>query len=210
MEATPIPEAGTPGGYSGHGWRPAIEVSHRARMEILGAILLALLLGALAQTIVGPALPTIVTDLKGNDLYTWVVTIYLLTSTISVPFYGKLSDLYGRKPLLIIGIVIFLVGSALSGLSQTMEQLILFRGIQGLGAGALFPISLAVIGDLFSPQERGKYQGLFGAVFGVSAHSRIRIRFRFRMISGTSSWTSGIVVNSCMTLSTRTDVIAAP
>jgi len=169
MEATPIPEAGTPGGYSGHGWRPAIEVSHRARMEILGAVLLALLLGALDQTIVGTALPTIVTDLHGNDLYTWVVTIYLLTSTISVPFYGKLSDLYGRKPLLIIGIVIFLVGSALSGLSQTMEQLILFRGIQGLGAGALFPISLAIIGDLFSPQERGKYQGLFGAVFGVSA-----------------------------------------
>ena len=137
-------------------------------MEILGAVLLALFLGALDQTIVGTALPTIVTDLGGNDLYTWVVTIYLLTSTVSVPFYGKLSDLYGRKPLLIIGITLFLIGSALSGLSQTMEQLILFRGIQGLGAGALFPISLAVIGDLFTPAERGKYQGLFGAVFGVS------------------------------------------
>ena len=102
------------------------------------------------------------------DYYTWVVTAYLLTSTVTVPIYGKLSDLYGRKPMLMVGIGLFLVGSALSGLSQTMWQIVLFRGIQGLGAGALFPISLAVIGDLFSPAERGKYQGLFGAVFGVS------------------------------------------
>jgi EmrB/QacA subfamily drug resistance transporter len=148
---------------------PAIELSRRARFEVLGAILLALLLGALDQTIVGTALPQIVTDLRGNELYTWVVTIYLLTSTISVPFYGKLSDHYGRRPLLLFGITVFLVGSALSGLAQTMEQLILFRGIQGIGAGSLFPISLAVIGDLFTPAERGKYQGLFGAVFGLSA-----------------------------------------
>ena len=146
----------------------SLKMTHRAKMEILFAILLALFLGALDQTIVGTALPQIVTDLGGNDLYTWVVTIYLLTSTITVPFYGKLSDLYGRKPMLIIGITLFLIGSALSGLSQNMEQLILFRGIQGLGAGALFPIALAVIGDLFTPAERGKYQGLFGAVFGIS------------------------------------------
>ena len=148
---------------------PALEISPRARFEVLGAILLALLLGSLDQTIVGTALPRIVTDLRGNDLYTWAVTIYLLTSTISVPFYGKLSDHYGRKPLLIFGISVFLVGSALSGLSGEMWQLILFRGIQGIGAGSLFPISLAVIGDLFTPAERGKYQGLFGAVFGLSA-----------------------------------------
>jgi len=148
---------------------PAIELGGRARYEVLGAILLALLLGALDQTIVGTALPRIVTDLNGNDLYTWVVTIYLLTSTISVPFYGKLSDYFGRKPLLLFGIAVFLVGSALSGLSQSMEQLILFRGIQGIGAGSLFPISLAVIGDLFTPAERGKYQGLFGGVFGLAA-----------------------------------------
>ncbi|HEY0443166.1 MAG TPA: MDR family MFS transporter [Candidatus Limnocylindrales bacterium] len=147
---------------------PALGLDRRAKMEILGAILLALFLGALDQTVVGTALPKIVTDLGGNNLYTWVVTIYLLTSTITVPFYGKLSDLYGRKPLLMIGISLFLLGSALSGLSQNMTQLIIFRGVQGLGAGALFPIALAVIGDLFTPAERGKYQGLFGAVFGIS------------------------------------------
>jgi EmrB/QacA subfamily drug resistance transporter len=147
---------------------PALGLPIRQKLEILFAVMLGLFLGALDQTIVGPALPTIVTELHGNDLYVWAVTSYLLTSTISVPFWGKLSDLYGRKPMFIIGIVIFLIGSALSGLSQTMEQLILFRGIQGIGAGSLFPIALAVIGDLFSPAERGKYQGLFGAVFGVA------------------------------------------
>jgi len=147
---------------------PALGLSRRQKLEILGAVLLGLFLVALDQTIVGTALPRIVTDLGGNDLYTWVVTIYLLTSTITVPFYGKLSDLYGRRPMLMIGITLFLAGSVLSGLSQAMWQLILFRGIQGMGAGALFPIALAVIGDLFTPAERGKYQGLFGAVFGIS------------------------------------------
>src|SRR3977135_2093435 len=106
---------------------PALGLSHRAKMEILGAVLLALFLGALDQTIVGTALPRIVTDLGGNEYYTWVVTIYLLTSTITVPFYGKLSDLYGRKPMLMIGVTIFLVGSALSGLSPNMALLILVR-----------------------------------------------------------------------------------
>jgi EmrB/QacA subfamily drug resistance transporter len=147
---------------------PALGLSHREKMEILFAVMLGLFLGALDQTIVGPALPTIVTQLSGNDYYVWAITIYLLTSTISVPFWGKLSDLYGRKPIFMIGIVIFLIGSALSGLSQNMGMLILFRGIQGVGAGSLFPVALAIIGDMFTPQERGKYQGLFGAVFGVA------------------------------------------
>jgi EmrB/QacA subfamily drug resistance transporter len=147
---------------------PALGLSVRAKLEILGAVLLGMFLSALDQTIVGPVLPKIVSDLHGSDVYTWAVTIYLLTSTVTVPIYGKLSDLYGRKPILMLGITLFLAGSALSGLSAEMWQLVLFRGIQGLGAGALFPIALAVIGDLFTPAERGKYQGLFGLVFGVA------------------------------------------
>ncbi len=146
-----------------------VHVDPRARTEILIAILLAMFLAALDQTIVGTALPTIVTQLRGNDYYTWVVTMYLLTATISGPIYGKLSDLFGRRPMVMIGVSLFLTGSALSGLSQEMWQLVAARGLQGLGAGAIFPIALAVIGDLFTPAERGKYQGLFGAVFGISA-----------------------------------------
>jgi EmrB/QacA subfamily drug resistance transporter len=164
-EAPTGSQPGTEGGWGGQ----TVQVDPRVRTEILGAILLGLFLSALDQTIVGVALPKIVTDLQRPELYTWVVTSYLLTSTVTGPIYGKLSDLFGRRPLLLFGIGLFLVGSFLSGLSQDMFQLILFRGIQGLGAGAIFPISLAVIGDLFSPSERGKYQGLFGAVFGLSA-----------------------------------------
>ena len=147
---------------------PALGLSQREKLEVLFAVMLGLFLGALDQTIVGPALPTIVTQLSGNDYYVWAVTIYLLTSTITVPFWGKGSDIYGRKPVFMFGITIFLIGSALSGLSQNMAMLIIFRGIQGVGAGALFPVALAIIGDLFTPAERGKYQGLFGAVFGVA------------------------------------------
>ena len=168
MEALP-PVAEAAEGQTAPTTDHIIHIDPRARMEILFAILLGLFLSALDQTIVGTAMPRILTDLSGIELYTWVVTIYLLTSTVTGPIYGKLSDQFGRKRLLLFGVAVFLIGSFLSGLSQNMVELIFFRGLQGLGAGALFPISLAVIGDLFSPQERGKYQGLFGAVFGISA-----------------------------------------
>jgi EmrB/QacA subfamily drug resistance transporter len=147
---------------------PPIELPHRVRLEILGAVMLGIFLAALDQTIVGTALPIIVTDLEGNNVYVWAFTAYLLTSTISGPIYGKLSDIYGRRPLFLIGVTIFLIGSLLCGLSQEMWQFLAFRGLQGLGAGALFPIALAIIADIFAPSERGKYQGFFGAVFGVS------------------------------------------
>ena len=148
--------------------RAPIELPHNVRMEILGAVLLGIFLSALDQTIVGTALPVIVSDLGGNSVYVWAFTAYLLTATVSGPLYGKLSDIFGRRPIFIIGVSIFLVGSLLSGISQEMWQFLAFRGLQGLGAGALFPIALAIIGDIFSPSERGKYQGYFGAVFGVS------------------------------------------
>jgi EmrB/QacA subfamily drug resistance transporter len=148
--------------------RAPVELPHPVRLRILFAVMVGIFLAALDQTIVGTALPRIITDLQGNDLYTWAFTAYLITATISGPLYGKLSDLFGRRPIFLIGIGIFLLGSLLAGLAQSMPWLIAARGVQGLGAGALFPIALAVIGDIFAPSERGKYQGLFGAVFGLS------------------------------------------
>jgi EmrB/QacA subfamily drug resistance transporter len=144
-------------------------VHPRVRTQIVVGVLLGLFLAALDQTVVGTALPRIVTDLNGNDIYTWAFTSYLLTATISGPIYGKLSDLYGRRPILLFAVAVFLIGSLLCGFSQEMWQLVAFRGLQGLGAGALFPVALAVIGDLYDASERGKYQGLVGAVFGLSS-----------------------------------------
>src|SRR5258705_11997718 len=155
--------------------RAPIELPHPVRMRVLYAVMVGSFLAALDQTVVGTALPRIITDLGGNNLYTWAFTAYLLTSTISGPLYGKLSDLFGRRPIFLFGIGVFMVGSLLAGLSQEMWQLVAARGVQGLGAGALFPIALAVIGDLFAPSERGKYQGLFGAVFGLSVLVRTAI-----------------------------------
>ena len=164
--------AETANGNSNAGWDAADDHPHvtgRKLAIIMVSVLLGILLAALDQTIVGPALPKIIGDLNGFENYSWVVTIYLLTSTITVPIFGKLSDMYGRKWLYLAGIAVFLLGSALSGISQDMLQLIIFRGIQGLGAGILMAIAFAIIADLIPPANRGKWQGAFGAVFGLSS-----------------------------------------
>ncbi|MFJ7072944.1 DHA2 family efflux MFS transporter permease subunit [Streptomyces sp. NPDC098781] len=135
----------------------------------IGALLLGMLLAALDQTIVSTALPTIVSDLGGLEHLSWVVTAYLLASTAATPLWGKLGDQYGRKRLFQIAIVIFLVGSALCGMAQDMAQLIAYRAVQGVGGGGLIVLSMAIVGDIVPPRERGRYQGLFGAVFGASS-----------------------------------------
>jgi len=146
---------------------PSGDQRRRVRL-IFGALMLVVLLASLDQTIVSTALPTIVGDLGGLQHLSWVVTAYLLASTVTGPLYGKFGDLYGRKGTLQVAIVIFLVGSALCGIAQNMPELIGFRAMQGLGAGGLLTTSIAVVGDIIPPRERGRYQGLFGAVFGVS------------------------------------------
>ena len=128
-----------------------------------------LALAALDQTIVATALPRIVGDLGGITQYSWVFTAYMLTSTVTVPLYGKLGDVYGRKNLFLLSIVVFLIGSALCGAAQSMTQLVVFRAVQGIGAGGLFPLSLAVIGNIVPPRDRGRWQGLIGAVFAASS-----------------------------------------
>ncbi|MFI2199784.1 DHA2 family efflux MFS transporter permease subunit [Streptomyces sp. NPDC020192] len=135
----------------------------------IGALLLGLLLAALDQTIVSTALPTIVSELGGLEHLSWVVTAYLLASTAATPLWGKLGDQYGRKRLFQTAIVIFLIGSALCGAAQNMPQLIAFRALQGLGGGGLMVLSMAIVGDIVPPRERGRYQGLFGAVFGATS-----------------------------------------
>jgi MFS family permease len=138
-------------------------------LVIYSALMLAILLAALDQTIVSTALPTIVGDLGGLNHLSWVVTAYLLASTASTPLWGKLGDQFGRKNLFLASIVIFLVGSALCGQSRSMIELISFRALQGLGGGGLIVLTQAIIGDVVPARERGRYQGAFGAVFGVSS-----------------------------------------
>ena len=148
---------------------PIPDLSHRRVLIIIGALMTGMLLAALDQTIVATALPTIVADLHGASHLAWIVVAYLLAATVSTPLWGKLGDQYGRKFFFQAAIIIFLIGSVLSGLSHSMIELIVFRAVQGLGSGGLMVGTQAIVGDIVSPRERGRYQGLFGAVFGVAS-----------------------------------------
>ncbi len=155
------PETLVPKSGSGEESPPSVRL-------LMGALMLVMLLSALDQTIVSTALPTIVGELGGLDRLSWIVTAYMLASTIVVPLYGKFGDLFGRKTVLQISVVLFLIGSALCGLAQNMEQLIFTRALQGLGGGGLMVVSMAAVADIIPPADRGKYQGLFGGVFGLA------------------------------------------
>ncbi|MFI5259972.1 MAG: MDR family MFS transporter, partial [Candidatus Limnocylindrales bacterium] len=175
--------ADTGGGRKLHGF---------ALFSVLGALMLTLLLEALDQTIVGTARPKIIGDLNGFSLYTWVATAYILASATVIPIVGKLSDLYGRKGFFLVGVALFLIGSALSGLSQTIEQLIAFRALQGLGAGVGIALVFTVVGDIFPPLERARWQGLFGAVYALSS---IIGPFLGGFLTDNLSWRSVFYVN---------------
>jgi EmrB/QacA subfamily drug resistance transporter len=148
---------------------PGYQFSIGRVLAIYAGLMVTLLLAALDQTIVATALPKVVSELGGISQYTWVFTAYMLGSTVTVPLYGKLGDVHGRKPLFLVAISIFLVGSALCGLAQNMVQLVVFRAIQGVGAGGLFPLTLAMVGMIIPPRDRGRYQGLIGSVFAAAS-----------------------------------------
>jgi EmrB/QacA subfamily drug resistance transporter len=148
---------------------PGYRLSIGRILAIYAGLMVTLMLAALDQTIVATALPTVVSDLGGISQYSWVFTAYMLASTVTVPLYGKLGDLHGRRPLFLAAITIFLIGSALCGVAQGMTQLVIFRAIQGIGAGGLFPLALATIGVIVPPRDRGKYQGLIGATFAAAS-----------------------------------------
>ncbi|MCW2713206.1 MAG: drug resistance transporter, EmrB/QacA subfamily [Frankiales bacterium] len=158
----------TPAAPTTRGDAPA-ELSHRQIMVILSGLLLGMFLAALDQTIVSTAMRTIADRLEGQTAQAWVTTAYLITSTISTPLYGKLSDTYGRKPFYVFAIVVFIVGSMLCGLAQSIYELAAYRAVQGIGAGGLMSLAFAIVGDLVPPRERGRYQGYFMAVFGISS-----------------------------------------
>jgi EmrB/QacA subfamily drug resistance transporter len=161
FEVAPTPSSAPP--------TAEIPLTHKQIMVVFSGLMLGMFLAALDQSIVGTALPTIVGDFHSLSRITWVVTAYLVTSTASAPLYGKVSDLYGRKRIFQFAIVLFVLSSALAGLSQNMDQLIAFRGLQGLGAGGLIVLAMSIIGDIIPPAQRGKYQGYFGAVFGIAS-----------------------------------------
>src|SRR5205823_3717458 len=138
-------------------------------LAIYAGLMVTLLLAALDQTIVATALPRIVSDLGGLSSYSWVFTAYMLTTTVTVPLYGKLGDIYGRRRMFVASIAVFLVGSALCALAQNMTELVAFRAIQGLGGGGIFPLALATVANIVPPRDRGRYQGLFGATFALSS-----------------------------------------
>jgi EmrB/QacA subfamily drug resistance transporter len=170
VSATPVPGNGSRpagAGLAGDGALPGL--SRRSILLIIGALMLGMLLAALDQTIVSTALPTIVGDLKGGSHIAWVITAYLLAATVSTPLWGKLGDQYGRKIFFQAAIVIFVAGSILAGVSTSMFELIAFRAVQGLGSGGLMVGAQAIVGDIVSPRERGRYVGLFGAVFGFAS-----------------------------------------
>src|SRR5207344_2346911 len=146
-----------------------VDMTRQAKIIVTIALMLGISLASLDTTIVGTALPSIVGKPGGIALYSWVFSIYLLTSTTTVPIYGKLADLFGRKPIFLFGTALFLLGSIASGAAQSMEQLIIFRAIQGLGAGAVLPIVLTIIGDIFALEERARVQGLFSGVWALSS-----------------------------------------
>src|SRR5690554_1701575 len=141
----------------------------KKKITIMAAVMVAMLFAALNQTIVGTALPRIVADLGGMDYFTWVFTAYMLASTVTAILVGKLSDIYGRKPFIIVGLLVFIVGTFLCGLSSNIIELIMYRAVQGLGAGVIMSTAFMAIGDLFVPRERGRWQGLMSAVFGLAS-----------------------------------------
>ena len=149
--------------------RDFVQLPRRQVILTMGGVVLALFLAALDQTVVSTAMPRVIADLGGFDRFTWVTTSYLVASTTAVPIVGRLTDIYGRKMFYIGGILVFMVGSVLTGTSQTMNQLIVFRALQGIGGGVIMANSFAAIADLFPPEERGKFTGFIGAAFGLSS-----------------------------------------
>lgn len=146
-----------------------LDLTRRERRMVTAGVMVGIFLGAMESTVVATAMPTIVASLGGLEVYSWVFSSYLLTSTVTVPLWGKLSDLYGRRPFYLVGIGLFLLGSVACGFSRTMTELILFRGLQGIGAGAVLALGLTILGDIYPLETRARMQGLFSGVWGVAS-----------------------------------------